>query len=68
MGIEGTERYTIDWKYTYTIDGAVGFSYSCLAELPNGHIGLLCEKYDSWAEPSFTSRMFFHLKAIPLVR
>jgi sialidase-1 len=57
-GIEGTERYTIDWKYTYTIDGAVGFSYSCLAELPNGHIGLLYEKYDSWA------RTQLHLKNV----
>jgi sialidase-1 len=48
-GVSGVNRYSVDWKYSYEIDGSVGYSYSCLAELPNGQIGLLYEKYDSWA-------------------
>ena len=35
-----------------------GYSYSCLTELPNGNIGVLYEKYDSW------SRTELHLKNI----
>ncbi len=57
-GAEGVNRYTIDWAYTYTIDGSVGYSYSCLAELPDGKIGLLYEKYDSW------SRGQLHMKNV----
>lgn len=57
-GAEGVDRYTIDWAYTYTVDGSVGYSYSCLAELPDGKIGLLYEKYDSW------SRDQLHMKNV----
>lgn len=48
-GETGTDKYEIDWAYEYTVDGTVGYSYSCLSELPNGDIGLLYEKYDSWS-------------------
>ncbi len=52
---------SIDWKYAYHIDGVeVGYSYSCLTQLPNGHIGIFYEKYDSW------SRNELHLKNIML--
>lgn len=55
----GVDKYTIDWTYNYEIDGSqIGYSYSCLAELPNGDIGLLYEKYDSW------SRDELHLKNV----
>lgn len=48
-GNESTDKYEIDWAYSYTIDGSVGYSYSCLSEMPDGNIGLLYEKYDSWS-------------------
>ena len=48
-GASGAERYDIDWTYCFTLDGTVGYSYSCLSELPNGEIGVLYEKYDSWS-------------------
>ena len=48
-GLPGAQRYTIDWAYTKRVDGDLGFSYSCLAELPAGEIGLFYENYDSWA-------------------
>lgn len=48
-GLSGAQRYTIDWAYTKRVDGDLGFSYSCLAELPAGGIGLFYENYDSWA-------------------
>lgn len=48
-GATGVEKYRIEWKYSYAIDGTVGYSYSCLCELPDGNIGLLYEKYDSWS-------------------
>lgn len=48
-GVAGTDRYDIDWAYSFDIDGTVGYSYSCLTELSNGDIGLLYEKYDSWS-------------------
>lgn len=58
-GEAGVQKYTIDWKYCYSVDAAqIGYSYSCLTELPNGGIGLLYEKYDSW------SRNELHLKNI----
>lgn len=58
-GNTGTDKYSIDWKYSYSVDGPLmGYSYSCLTELPNGEIGLLYEKYDSW------SRDELHLKNI----
>lgn len=47
-GEAGAQRYTIDWTHTKTIDGTLDFSYSCLAELPDGRIGLFYENYDSW--------------------
>lgn len=58
-GKTGVEKYTVDWKYCFSVDSAqMGYSYSCLTELPNGEIGLLYEKYDSW------SRNELHLKNI----
>lgn len=48
-GKEGIEKYTVDWKYDYSVDSKnVGFAYSCLTELPNHQIGLIYEKYDSY--------------------
>lgn len=58
-GKSGTDKYSIDWKYSYSVDAPlIGYSYSCLTQLPNGDIGLLYEKYDSW------SRDELHLKNI----
>lgn len=58
-GESGVNKYSIDWKYSYAVDGSqIGYSYSCLTEFPNGEIGLLYEKYDSW------SRNELHLKNI----
>lgn len=58
-GKSGVDKYSIDWKYSYAVDGPqIGYSYSCLTELPNKKIGLLYEKYDSW------SRDELHLKNI----
>ena len=58
-GKSGVDRYSIDWKYSYAVDGSqIGYSYSCLSELPSGELGLLYEKYDSW------SRNELHLKNI----
>lgn len=48
-GATGVDKYEIDWAYEYTVDGTVGYSYSCLSELANGNIGVLYEKYDSWS-------------------
>lgn len=46
-------------KYCYSVDTPqMGYSYSCLTELPDGKVGLLYEKYDSW------SRNELHLKNI----
>lgn len=58
-GVEGYGRYSVDWKYCYQVDrDKYGFAYSCMTELPNGRIGILYEKYDSW------SRNELHLKNI----
>lgn len=58
-GQSGYDKYSIDWKYCYSVDTPQsGYSYSCLTELPNGNIGVLYEKYDSW------SRGELHLKNI----
>lgn len=58
-GQTGVDKYSVEWKYCYSVDGPqMGYSYSCLTELPNGEIGLLYEKYDSW------SRDELHLKNI----
>lgn len=58
-GASGINKYSIEWKYCYSVDSSnMGYSYSCLTELPNGDIGLLYEKYDSW------SRNELHLKNI----
>ena len=41
---------SIDWRYHYNVDlPNYGYSYSALTELPNQHIGLFFEKYDSWS-------------------
>ncbi len=48
-GAAGVDRYDIEWKYDFEINGSVGFSYSCLTELPDGNIGIFYEQYDSWA-------------------
>lgn len=58
-GNSGIDKYSIEWKYCYSVDSEnMGYSYSCLTELPNGDIGLLYEKYDSW------SRNELHIKNI----
>lgn len=58
-GNSGIDKYTVEWKYCYSVDTPqMGYSYSCLTELPNGEIGVLYEKYDSW------SRNELHLKNI----
>lgn len=57
-GGTGANKYSVSWDYAFQIDGTVGFSYSCLSELPNGRIGILYEKYDSW------SRGQLHLKNV----
>jgi len=55
----GYGKYDVDWAYEYEVDlPSYGYSYSCLTELPDGKIGLLYEKYDSW------SRDELHLKDI----
>ena len=49
-GVEGAERYAIDWTYDYQVDGQnVGYAYSCLTELDNYNVSVLYEKYDSYA-------------------
>ena len=49
-GNSGKDKYSVDWKYCYSVDTPqMGYSYSCLTELPDGEIGLLYEKYDSWS-------------------
>ena len=58
-GGTGYDKYAVSWDYAYDVDlPAYGFSYSCMTELPDGSIGLLYEKYDSW------SRDELHLKNI----
>lgn len=58
-GNSGKDKYSVDWKYCYSVDTPqMGYYYSCLTELPDGEIGLLYEKYDSW------SRNELHLKNI----
>mgnify|MGYP001629417225 CR=1 FL=1 len=41
---DGSEKYTVDWKYRYEINRDE-FIYSCLTELPDGNIGLLYETH-----------------------
>lgn len=58
-GLTGVDKYRIDWTYNFAVDGSqIGYSYTCLTELPNGNIGVLYEKYDSW------SRSELHLKNV----
>ena len=57
-GTTGVNRYNVDWKYSYRVNGNGGFSYSCLTELSDGNIGLFYEGYDSW------SREQLHLKNV----
>lgn len=58
-GQSGVNKYSVEWKYCYSVDTPqMGYSYSCLTELPDGKVGLLYEKYDSW------SRNELHLKNI----
>lgn len=58
-GQQGYDKYSIDWKYCYPVDKEkYGFAYSCMAQTPDGKIGILYEKYDSW------SRNELHLKNI----
>lgn len=41
---------SIEWRYHYNVDlPTYGYAYSALTELPNQHIGLFFEKYDSWS-------------------
>lgn len=65
-GNTGTEKYSIDWKYSYKIDGAVGFSYSCLSELPDGEIGIYYEKYDSWSRNQLHLKNVMRFEKIPI--
>lgn len=58
-GAAGANKYNISWAYRYAVDlPTYGFSYSCMTELPDGRVGILYEKYDSW------SRDELHLKNI----
>lgn len=57
-GATGLNRYNVDWKYSYRVNGNGGFSYSCLSQLSDGNIGLFYEGYDSW------SREQLHLKNV----
>lgn len=48
-GQSGVNKYSVEWKYCYSVDTPqMGYSYSCLTELPDGKVGLLYEKYDSY--------------------
>ena len=38
---------SLDWKYTYSINGSAFYAYSCLAELNDGTVGLLYENDSS---------------------
>lgn len=50
VGLVNKEDDSIDWKYHYDIDlPSYGYAYSAITELPNHHIGVLFEKYDSWS-------------------
>ena len=50
VGLVNEEDDSIDWKYHYDIDlPSYGYAYSAITELPNHHIGVLFEKYDSWS-------------------
>ncbi|WP_086428552.1 sialidase family protein [Staphylococcus cornubiensis] len=41
---------TIDWRYHHDVDySQYGYGYSSLTEMPNGQIGLMFEKFDSWS-------------------
>lgn len=45
-GQSGVNKYSVEWKYCYSVDTPqMGYSYSCLTELPDGKVGLLYEKY-----------------------
>ena len=59
IGLIDERTLDIDWKYHYDVDHSkFGYSYSAITELPNHHLGLLYEKYDSW------SRNELHLKDV----
>ncbi len=50
VGLVNKEDDSIDWRYHYDIDlPSYGYAYSAITELPNHHIGVLFEKYDSWS-------------------
>lgn len=50
---------SIDWRYHHDVDYAeYGYSYSSLTELPDGKIGLMFEKFESW------SNLQLHLKNV----
>ena len=50
VGLVNKEDDSIDWKYHYDIDlPSYCYAYSAITELPNHHIGVLFEKYDSWS-------------------
>ncbi|HGP8138974.1 TPA: neuraminidase NanB [Streptococcus pneumoniae] len=50
VGLVNKEDDSIDRKYHYDIDlPSYGYAYSAITELPNHHIGVLFEKYDSWS-------------------
>lgn len=50
VGLINPNDDSIDWKHHYDVDlPNFGYAYSAITELPNHHIGLLFEKYDSWS-------------------
>lgn len=56
-GVEGVDRYSIDWTYSMKVHGdSVAYGYSCLTQLPNNNIGILFEKYDSYTSSELHGR------------
>lgn len=70
-GVEGYDKYSIDWAYSMQVHGAqVGYGYSCLTQLPNHDIGLIFEKYDSYAGGELQARdvMIYEAYSIAEIR
>lgn len=70
-GVEGYDKYSIDWAYSMQVHGAqVGYGYSCLTQLPDHDIGLIFEKYDSYAGGELQARdvMIYEAYSIAEIR
>lgn len=65
-GTVGCARYRVDWVAAYPVDGMAGFSYSCLSLLPDGNLGLLYEKYDSWCREQLHTLDHMTFEALPI--